>query len=623
MDFLTAAAAAANPAGGAATQDIVLATGGAMILTTFVVVLGVLYRGGQVRWLHKLADYSERQWGVPAWVALSGEIASVSLLVALLGMYWDISLHIDNGRDPGPLANPAHYLILFGLFGIFVAGFFAIMMGDHRGGSSMVKRASSWKIPIGGIMLFACASFSLLGFPLDDGWHRIFGQDVTLWGPTHLMLFGGAGMTLVGRAALLVEGQRAARRDGTKYEAGVAGRRLMNFQKAGLIGGFLIGMSTFQGEFDFGVPQFQLVFQPMLIAWAAGIALVTARIWAGRWGALTAIGFFLVIRGLVSIFVGPVMGEVTPHFPIYIVEGVLVEAIAFVISTRKPIRFGAWCGVAIGTVGFASEWLWSHIWMPLPWPSSLMPEALIWAVVAGVAGGLLGGLIGAALGSDRTPFPRRGVKAALAVAFVAMFAMVAYGLNVNNSANGATAHFQLRNVDSGAGRSVQARVTLDPRTAADGSKWVTATAWQGGGLVVNRLKKLSEGVYETTKPIPVNGNWKALLRVHTGTKILGAPIFLPNDPAIPAKEVPARLDMTRPLTSDHKILQREAKSASGVLPKFAYGAVLAITLALCALMAWGLGRLARDGDAGISDEQPSTGRTWIERPAVTREPTAV
>src|SRR3954452_892504 len=258
MNFLTAAA---NPAGGAATQDIVLATGGALILTTLVVVTGVLYRSGKVAWLHRLAGFSERQWGVPAWVALPGEVASVSLIVALLGMYWDISLHIDQGRDPGPLANPAHYLILFGLFGVFVAGFFAIMMGDHRGGSSMVKRASTWKIPVGGIMLFACASFSLLGFPLDDGWHRIFGQDVTLWGPTHLMLFGGAGMTLIGRAALLVEGQRAAGVDTTKVEGiGVPGRRLMNFQKAGLIGGFLIGMSTFQGEFDFGVPQFQLVF---------------------------------------------------------------------------------------------------------------------------------------------------------------------------------------------------------------------------------------------------------------------------------------------------------------------------------------------------------------------------
>src|SRR5436190_18787148 len=229
MNFLTAAA---NPAGGAATQDIVLATAGALILATFVVVLGVLYRAGKVVWLHKLADLAERQWGVPAWVALSGEIASVSLIVALLGMYWDISLHIDQGRDPGARANPAHYLIIAGLFGVFVAVFFPIVLGDHRGGSSMIKRASSWKIPIGGIMLFACASFSLLGFPLDDGWHRIFGQDVTLWGPTHLMLFGGAGATLIGRAVLLVEGERAAGRETAPQpsEVGLPGRSLMNFQ---------------------------------------------------------------------------------------------------------------------------------------------------------------------------------------------------------------------------------------------------------------------------------------------------------------------------------------------------------------------------------------------------------
>jgi len=30
--------------------------------------------------------------------------------------------HIGNGRDPGPLANPAHYFIIIGLFGVFLAG---------------------------------------------------------------------------------------------------------------------------------------------------------------------------------------------------------------------------------------------------------------------------------------------------------------------------------------------------------------------------------------------------------------------------------------------------------------------------------------------------------------------
>ena len=47
-------------------------------------------------------------------------------------MYWDISLHIDNGRDPGPLANPAHYFILAGLFGIFTAGFLAMVLPKEQ-----------------------------------------------------------------------------------------------------------------------------------------------------------------------------------------------------------------------------------------------------------------------------------------------------------------------------------------------------------------------------------------------------------------------------------------------------------------------------------------------------------
>ena len=47
-------------------------------------------------------------------------------------MYWDISLHIDQGRDAGPLANPAHYLILFGLFGIFAAGFLSMCIPKEK-----------------------------------------------------------------------------------------------------------------------------------------------------------------------------------------------------------------------------------------------------------------------------------------------------------------------------------------------------------------------------------------------------------------------------------------------------------------------------------------------------------
>ena len=98
-------------------------------------------------------------------------------------MYWDISLHIDVGRDPGPLANPAHYLILVGLFGIFSAGYFAICLPKERPGPAAVRIAGDWYAPVGGVLIAACGAFALIGFPLDDIWHRLFGQDVTLWGP--------------------------------------------------------------------------------------------------------------------------------------------------------------------------------------------------------------------------------------------------------------------------------------------------------------------------------------------------------------------------------------------------------------------------------------------------------
>jgi uncharacterized protein YndB with AHSA1/START domain len=589
--------AAGEPAGGAPLGDVALATGGAIVLSVLLLAVGLAHRSGRIRVLERAGAWCERRWGLPGWASLPGEISSVALLVALLGMYWDISLHIGQGRDPGPLANPAHYLILAGLFGVFLAGFVSIVLPRERPGKSAVTIDRSWAAPVGGVLLFACAAFSLLGFPLDDAWHRLFGQDVTLWGPTHLMLFGGAAMTLIGRSVLLVEGARVARDARERIGAGLQGPGpgLVRFQRATLAGAFLIGLSTFQGEFDFGVPQFRFEFEPVLIAVAASVALVSARIWAGRGGALIAVGLFIAIRGFVSLLVGPVFGETLPHFPLYLAEATLVELVALRVSSERPLVFGAACGALIGTVGVAAEWGWSHVWMPLPWPSSMLPEAFALGLAAALAGGLVGALIGSALASDHVRLPRRG-GLALAAAAVTIAAIVGYGLHTSPSP-GESAHVTLTDVRGGAERSVSARVVLSPRDAADDAQWLSMTAWQGGGLVLDRLERVDRGVYRTTEPIPVHGNWKALLRLHHGDSLQAVPIYLPRDPAIPAREVPAPTSFTREFVPDKQILQREAKSSPGALSLLASSGVLAIALALLALMAWGLRRLALDGRA--------------------------
>src|SRR4051794_24709745 len=196
---LPAVAAAARPAGGAAIGQVIIATTFAAVATAGLLWLMQTYRSGSNRVLARAAAFSERVSGLPAWAALPAGVAGGSLFVALLGMYWDISLHIDNGRDPGPLANPAHYLILFGLYGVFASGCLAIAMPLSRPGPGAIRIRSDWYAPVGGVLIAACGAFALIGFPLDDLWHRMFGQDVTLWGPTHLMLFGGASMTLIGQ----------------------------------------------------------------------------------------------------------------------------------------------------------------------------------------------------------------------------------------------------------------------------------------------------------------------------------------------------------------------------------------------------------------------------------------
>jgi len=595
-----------EPAGGAAMGEVILASSAALVLTVALLVFGLGHRTGRVKLLGRLSDVAERRSGLPGWVGLPSAIAGVSLLTAVIGMYWDIALHIDVGRDEGPLANPAHYFILVGLFGIFTAGFVAIVLPFGRPSRSAVRIGESWYAPLGGVLVCAAAAFALAGFPLDDVWHRLFGQDVTLWGPTHLMLIGGASLTVLGLAVLLVEGQRAA---AARAAAGAGGRFeepnwIALLRRVALCGAFLLGLSTFQAEFDFGVPQFRFVFQPLLILLAAGAGLVAVRVWAGRGAALGAALFFILIRGFLAILVGPVIGETTPHFPLYVVPALIVEAIALKPGiVRKPFQFGLLTGVGIGTVGFAAEWGWTHLWMPIPWPSTLLPEALLFGIPTAIGAALIGAWIGDRLALGAKAHDRRLDVAALASSLVVV-ALIGVALH-KPSVENVSATVTLTDVQGPPNREVQALVRFDPADAAEGNEWLTVTAWQGDGFIVDRLEQVEQGVYRTTEPIPVHGNWKALVRLQRGNTLSGIPIFMPEDRAIPAPEVPAPASFTRTFQADHRILQREQKEADGWLWAVAYTVVGLIALSLLALMAWALRRLSTAAD-GTPPAPPRT-----------------
>ena len=598
-----------EPAGGAAIGEAIGATAGALLATALVAYLVAGHRSGRIKVLARAGAWAERHTGLPAWASLPSMLMGVALLTAVLGMYWDISLHIDNGRDAGPLANPAHYLILIGLYGVLVAGVMSIALaGTERPAKTAVHLGGGWWAPIGGLMMAACGAFALTGFPLDDMWHRLFGQDVTLWGPTHLMLIGGASLATLGGMVLMGEAITTIGRDPDRE----ATPWVYHARRALLVGGFLVALTTFQAEFDFGVPQFRAVHQPILIMLAAGIGLVTTRLYLGRGGALLAVCGYVLIRGFLTIMVGGVWGQTTPHFPLYIVEALIVEAVFARAGGRSPVVNGAIAGALIGTIGLAAEWAWSHIWMPIPWNSSLLPEAAIAGIVTAVAAGAVGGFIGGSLtgrsgvliaredGRRLVPADRR----AALVAGLALMAVIGWALPMSNSGP-ERAQVALRDIDRGDQRTVAATIRLDPRDSVKDPEFMNVTAWQGGGSVVDPLEQVNPGVYRTTKPIPVYGGWKSTLRIQQGDGLVSMPLFMPKDEAIPAAEVPAEASFTRAFQPDIEVLQRERKQGvSPALKVTAYLTVLAIALALIALIAWSLLRIDR-GEA----RAPRRGRT--------------
>src|SRR5205814_9629759 len=170
--ILASAASSVPPAGGAALHQIVVASLVALVLAVILSWIALATHSGRLLVVRRLGEVSERISGLPAWAGLPLAIGAVSLIVAAFGFYWDVSWHIDRGRDPGPFANPAHWFIIAGLAGIAVAGLVSVALGSERTDTS-IRIRPGWNAPLGGILVVVCGVIALAGFPLDDLWHAL------------------------------------------------------------------------------------------------------------------------------------------------------------------------------------------------------------------------------------------------------------------------------------------------------------------------------------------------------------------------------------------------------------------------------------------------------------------
>jgi hypothetical protein len=561
----------------------------------------------------RISTCLERWTGFPGWAAAGALSGLLMLGTAAIGLYWDVGFHVDFGRDQ-KLFTPSHTMIVIGLGGLVYSALIAVIFASLDR-ADVGFGVGGLRVPWSAALLAAFGIGGVAAFPLDAMWHEAYGIDVTLWSPTHLQLVAGGSLATIVLWLMLKEA--------SPWRPTLLGRGIL----ATVMGAVLVGTSTFQGEFDFGVPQFQVLYLPLLIAAAAGFSLVLSRLALGPWGAFKAVFAFLIIRGVIALLCGLPFNLTVPVFPLYLVAAGTVEATAWFLGTEQRLRFGLVAGALAGTVGVAADLLWLGILNDVdPSPSGL-PPALLLSLLAGVAAAVLGAAMGRPVpGGTRVP------AVAAVVAGLALVGVFAYPLPRNVGA--VEAVVRLTPVGEGDRADTlgppPGRATIDveliPADAAESATAFGVVSWQGGGRESASLEEVAPGRYVSSKPLPVTGRWKTMVGLQRGDEVMGVPVYMPADPEINAPEIPAVPERRAPFVRNTVLLLREARSGPPGVANLAYAGVATVVLVWVALFSLCVVKFSdREEDEFPSspppgppvaderhrlDQRPTVGATW-------------
>ena len=227
--------------------------------------------------------------------------------------------------------------------------------------------------------------------------------------------------------------------------------------------------------------------------------------------------------------------------------------------------------------------------MPYPWTAALLPEGVLLGLVMAVAGACVGAWLGARLCADREPSAARGGGARRGRDLRADRLRAAVDRRAGRARDG--------RADVRGRRHGQRRGARRPARRRRRRLLVHGDAWQGGGLVVDRLERIAPGEYRTTEPVPVDRRVEdddppaPRQRAERAARSTCPPTR--RSPSRASRRASA---VERAFGPEQQLLQRERKTdAPGWLWAAAYGVVLLIALGF--LVAARLGRAPRVGGA--------------------------
>ena len=312
----------------------------------------------------------------------------VAVFAALGGIYWDVTWHATIGRDSFWI--PPHLFVYSGVQVLLLSALGGLALAWRRAGSLRVALTG----PVG--TGFAIAALGpvvqIAAAPLDDLWHRIYGLDVTIWSPPHLMGIAGG---MIGIYGLLVALGAEVRGDGGEVRPlwrGIAGAEALGL----LLFGAALSLSMFAlGELDFHYDGRDALFYPLLAGTLSAVPLMAAARYVNRPGAATAVALvYLLFRSSVLLIVWG-MGSyehLTP--PVLVLAPALAIDLALWRTRGRGVLLAA---LLAGPALLLAEWSSRALsgapaWEPLQVAASLVVIALTVAAGA-LAGDRLGSLM--------------------------------------------------------------------------------------------------------------------------------------------------------------------------------------------------------------------------------------
>lgn len=233
-------------------------------------------------------------------------------LQAELGLAWDRNWHDLVGRNE--FFTPPHIMLYSG---IAVSGFialFVVLVDTYRyntkqpgvDDNSTIRILHFFHAPLGYVIVGFGAFIDLLAAPFDNYWHILYGIDVTLWSPFHLM--GAIGGIIVGLGVAFVFASEAV------IERQSASQPRRFFGLTGLEWGLLLVLSAY---LNLTIPantafiaitlgSLQFITYPLPLAFAGAFCLVAAAKFTQKRGSALKTSLILWIETVYTMAFVPV-----------------------------------------------------------------------------------------------------------------------------------------------------------------------------------------------------------------------------------------------------------------------------------------------------------------------------